>query len=127
MDPRRGRDHAANAIDLFFLSTRLYVYDRLGPIEPASASIGSTPEETAAVGKEIKNLESKAKRAQRSVAGMVPGSVYIVVDTAQNKLYLKKRDKVLHEALCSTAAAGSSRTRAPTANGSSRRRGETSA
>src|SRR3989304_5291343 len=45
-------------------------------------------------------------RAQRSVVGMVPGSTYIVVDTAQNKLYLKKRDKVLHEALCSTGSGG---------------------
>ena len=91
---------------LFFLSTRLYVYDRLGPMEIANASIESTPEEAAAVKKEIKDLESKAKRAQRSVVGMVPGSTYIVVDTAQNKLYLKKRDKVLHEALCSTGSGG---------------------
>jgi len=91
---------------LFFLASRLYVYDRLGPIEPTSASVESTPEDAAAANKEIKDLESKAKRAQRSVAGMVPGSVYVVVDTARNKLYLKKRDKVLHEALCSTGSGG---------------------
>ncbi len=96
----------ATLLILFFLSTRLYVYDRLGPIEPSSAASESTPEEAAAVRKEIKDLESKTKRAQRSVAGMVPGSVYIVVDTAQNKLYLKRRDKVLHEALCSTGSGG---------------------
>jgi len=91
---------------LFFLSTRVYVYDRLGPIEPASSSSELTAEEAAAVKKEIRDLDSKAKRARRSVAGMVPGSVYVVIDTAQNKLYLKKRDKVLHEALCSTGSGG---------------------
>jgi L,D-transpeptidase YbiS len=91
---------------LFFLSTRVYVYDRLGPIEAVSASIELTPEEATAVRKEIRDLDSKAKRAQRSVAGMVPGSVYVVIDTAQNKLYVKKRDKVLHEALCSTGSGG---------------------
>lgn len=91
---------------LLLLSTRVYVYDRLGPIEPASASVELTPEEAAAVKKEIRDLDSKAKRAQRSVAGMVPGSLYVVIDTAQNKLYLKKRDKVLHEAVCSTGSGG---------------------
>jgi L,D-transpeptidase YbiS len=91
---------------LFLLSTRLYVYDVLGPIEPSTAASESTPEEAAALEKEIKDLESKTKRAQRSVAGLVPGSVYIVVDTARNKLYLKRRDKVLHEAICSTGSGG---------------------
>ncbi len=91
---------------LLFLSTRLYVYDPLGPIQPAAASSESSPDRAAAMTKEIKDLESKAKRAQRGIAGMVPSSVYIVVDTAQNKLYLKKRDQVLHEALCSTGSGG---------------------
>jgi L,D-transpeptidase YbiS len=90
---------------LFFLSSRLYVYDRLAPIEPASAGEAS-PEDRAAFQKEIKDLESKAKRAQRGLAALIPGSVYVVVDTAQNKLYVKKRDKVLHEALCSTGSGG---------------------
>ncbi|MGH9336688.1 MAG: L,D-transpeptidase, partial [Vicinamibacteria bacterium] len=31
---------------------------------------------------------------------------YIVVDTAQNKLYVKRRDKTLHEAVCSTGSGG---------------------
>jgi L,D-transpeptidase YbiS len=90
---------------LVFLSSRLYVYDRLGPIEPANAG-ESTAEEAAAAKKEIKALEAKAKRAQRSIAGLVPPSVYIVVDTARNKLYLKRGDKVIHEALCSTGSGG---------------------
>jgi lipoprotein-anchoring transpeptidase ErfK/SrfK len=97
----------ATLLLLFLLSTRLYVYDALGPVPdgPAAAS-AATPEEAAAFLKEIKDLDSKAKRAERNVAGMVPPSVYIVVDTAQNKLYLMKRDKVIHEALCSTGSGG---------------------
>ena len=90
---------------LVFLSSRLYVYEALAPIEPAP-SAGVTPEEAAAAEKEIKDLVSKAKRAQRGVAAFTPGSVYIVIDTAQNKLYVKKGGKVLHEALCSTGSGG---------------------
>jgi len=90
---------------LVLLSRRLYVYDALAPIEPA-LSVEAASTEAAAAQKEIKELVSKAKRAQRGVAALVPGSVYIVVDTAQNKLYLKKGEKVLHEALCSTGSGG---------------------
>jgi L,D-transpeptidase YbiS len=95
----------ATVLLLLLLSSRLYVYESLHSIDP-SASSASTPVEAAAFQKEIKDLEAKAKRADRSVAGLVPGSVYIVVDTARNKLYLKRRDKVLHEALCSTGSGG---------------------
>jgi L,D-transpeptidase YbiS len=91
---------------LFLLSTRLYVYDRLGAIEPGALSAEPAPEEAAAIKREIRDLESKAKRAERTIAGMIPSSVHIVVDTAQNKLYLKRRDKVVHEALCSTGSGG---------------------
>lgn len=90
---------------LFFMSSRVYVYERFAPLEPASAA-GKTSEEAAALAKEVKDLESKAKRAQRGLAALLPGSVYIVIDTAQNKLYLKKRDKVLHESICSTGSGG---------------------
>ncbi len=90
---------------LFFLSSRLYVYDALAPIEPMR-SAELAPEEAAAAGKEIKDLVSKVKRAQRGVAALIPGSVYIVIDTAQNKLYVKRGAKVLHEALCSTGSGG---------------------
>jgi lipoprotein-anchoring transpeptidase ErfK/SrfK len=90
---------------LLFLSSRLYVYDPLAAIEPA-ASIAANPEEAATLRKEITDLDGKAKRAERNLTGLVPSSVYIIVDTAQNKLYLKRRDKVLHEALCSTGSGG---------------------
>ncbi len=95
----------ATLLLLFLFSTRLYFYDALGPIEPVAA-LAASPDEAAAIGKEIKDLDAKAKRAERNIAGMVPPSVYIVVDTAQNKLYLMRRDKVLHEAVCSTGSGG---------------------
>ncbi len=91
---------------LLFLSTRLYVYDSIVPVAPETAGAELPPGEVAAIGKERKDLESKIKRTERSIAAMIPGSVYIVIDTAQNKLYLKKRDKVLHEAICSTGSGG---------------------
>jgi L,D-transpeptidase YbiS len=90
---------------LFLLSSRLYVYDRLAPLEGAKAA-AAAPEEAAALEKEIKDLESKTRRARRGLAALVPASIYIVIDTAQNKLYLKKGDKVLHEAICSTGSGG---------------------
>src|SRR5262245_59978164 len=81
----------ATVLVLLFLSTRLYVYDAVAAIEPA-ASIAASPEEAAALRKEVTDLDGKAKRAERNLGGLVPSSVYIVVDTAQNKLYLKRRD-----------------------------------
>jgi L,D-transpeptidase YbiS len=87
---------------LLFLSSRLYVYDPIEPVRPTRM----TREESAAAAKEIRDLESKIRREERGVAALTPGSVYIVIDTAQNKLYVKKRDKVLHEAICSTGSGG---------------------
>jgi L,D-transpeptidase YbiS len=89
----------ATLLLLFLLSTRLYLYDGLAPIEP-------NLEESSGAAKEVKELAAKAARAEKQVAGMVPSSVYIVIDTARNKLYLKRRDKVLHEAICSTGSGG---------------------
>ena len=84
---------------LLLLATRLYVYDPLRPVD-------GTGEASAAAEKEARDLDSKAKRAQRGIAALTPGSIYIVIDTAQNKLYVKKRDKILHEAICSTGSGG---------------------
>lgn len=45
-------------------------------------------------------------RLERRIAGQAPAGVYIVVDTLANRLYLKKGDRVLREAVCSTGTGG---------------------
>ena len=45
-------------------------------------------------------------RLERRIEGQAPAGVYIVVDTLANRLYLKKGDRVLREAVCSTGTGG---------------------
>lgn len=45
-------------------------------------------------------------RLERRIAGQAPAGVYIVVDTLANRLYLKKGDRVLRQAVCSTGTGG---------------------
>jgi L,D-transpeptidase ErfK/SrfK len=47
-----------------------------------------------------------SRRLARELAGEVPRGVYIAVDTLANRLYLKRGDQVLREAVCSTGTGG---------------------
>ena len=44
------------------------------------------------------------KRQQRDLRSLVPHGVYVVVDTSRNRLYVKKGETTLHEAVCSTGS-----------------------
>jgi len=49
-------------------------------------------------------LRQRNKRVRRELDTLYPHEIHIVIDTAQNKLLLKKGDEVLREAVCSTGS-----------------------
>ncbi|HSF15987.1 MAG TPA: L,D-transpeptidase [Vicinamibacteria bacterium] len=83
---------------LLLIAGRTYLFESLEAL-PAS----SVPE-SAEIKKELRDLESKAKRSRATFSALAPQSVYIVVDSARNKLYVKRGEDVLHEAACSTGS-----------------------
>lgn len=58
----------------------------------------------AEMGKQLARLRRKNKRMQRVVRSYAPRGVFIVIDTARNRLYLKKQGRVLLDAICSTGS-----------------------
>lgn len=49
-------------------------------------------------------LRSRYRSLSKQLAQLMPGQPYIVVDTARNHLYIKRRDQVLLDALASTGS-----------------------
>lgn len=49
-------------------------------------------------------LQSRYRSLSRQVTQLMPGQPYIVVDTARNHLYIKRRDQVMLDALASTGS-----------------------
>lgn len=96
----------ATLLLLFGIASRVYWYQRFSALEPLASEGGQgssakLDEETLG---EIHALASKARRSRAALAALAPGSVYIVVDRARNRLYVKRSDKVLLEAICSTGS-----------------------
>lgn len=83
---------------LVLASSRVYLYDSLVPIDVAGETADSPDS------KEARELERATKGLRRELKSLVPRSLYIVVDTGSNRLYVKRGDKVLHEAPCSTGS-----------------------
>jgi L,D-transpeptidase YbiS len=55
-------------------------------------------------GKPIKNLEKKNDELVKQINDLAPAEVYIVIDTAQNILYLKQGDDVTRKVVVSTGS-----------------------
>lgn len=72
-----------------------YSYRDLREAAPPEAGPLPTPKQRRELG-----------RLERRIAGQAPSGVHIVVDTLGNRLYLKKGDQVLREAVCSTGTGG---------------------
>ena len=53
-----------------------------------------------------RSTRATASRLERQIAAQQPAGIYIVVDTMANRLYLKRGDKVVREAVCSTGTGG---------------------
>lgn len=49
-------------------------------------------------------LQARYKSLSRQLTQLMPGQPYIVVDTARNHLYIKRRDRVMLDALASTGS-----------------------
>jgi L,D-transpeptidase ErfK/SrfK len=49
-------------------------------------------------------LQSRYRTLSRQLGQLMPGQPYIVVDTARNHLYIKRRDQVMLDALASTGS-----------------------
>ena len=68
------------------------------------ATIASTPQPIAMDPTTLHALQSRYKSLSRQLAQLMPGQPYIVVDTARNHLYIKRRDRVMLDALASTGS-----------------------
>ena len=49
-------------------------------------------------------LQSRYRSLSRQLGQLMPGQAYIVVDTARNHLYIRRRDQVMLDALASTGS-----------------------
>ena len=52
----------------------------------------------------LRVLQSRYRTLSKQLSQLMPGQPYIVVDTARNHLYIKRRDQVLLDALASTGS-----------------------
>jgi L,D-transpeptidase YbiS len=68
-----------------------------GPV-PTEASVwqGAVP-----AGMTLARAEARSKAARRKLEALAPGGLHVVVDTAANRLYLRKGEAVLREAVVS--------------------------
>jgi len=55
-------------------------------------------------GATLRALQGRYRSLSRQVTQLMPGQPYIVVDTARNHLYIKRRDQVMLDALASTGS-----------------------
>lgn len=52
----------------------------------------------------LSTLQSRYRSLSKQLAQLMPGQPYIVVDTARNHLYIKRRDRIMLDALASTGS-----------------------
>ena len=68
------------------------------------ATNASTPQLVAVDPTTLHALQARYKSLSRHLTQLMPGQPYIVVDTARNHLYIKRRDRVMLDALASTGS-----------------------
>ena len=68
------------------------------------ATSASTPQPIAMDPTTLHALQARYKSLSRQLTQLMPGQPYIVVDTARNHLYIKRRDRVMLDALASTGS-----------------------
>jgi len=79
-----------------------YVY---GPYagQPSTIS-GRVPEDDRGIQQLASRLRARQKDLTARLAAMAPRGVYIVIDQTQNRLYLRRGDETLLQAVCSTGS-----------------------
>jgi L,D-transpeptidase YbiS len=89
---------------LMVLSGRVYFYRPLAS-PPGSGRAAAEPARLdPGARRQLAELESEARRARAKLAGLKPRGIYIVIDAANNTLYLKRGGEVVHQATCSTGS-----------------------
>jgi L,D-transpeptidase ErfK/SrfK len=68
------------------------------------ATNASTPQLVTMDPTTLHALQARYKSLSRQLTQLMPGQPYIVVDTARNHLYIKRRDRVMLDALASTGS-----------------------
>jgi len=53
---------------------------------------------------ELKKLQNSIERNQLRYQNLIPGKPYLIVNTSDNWIYLKSKDKIIHEGPCSTGS-----------------------
>ena len=75
------------------------------PVRLASPPAGSNlPIDAAALKREISRLQVQQKQLTGAFQKTTPTGLYVVIDQTQNRLYLKKDQQVLKEAVCSAGS-----------------------
>ena len=64
----------------------------------------STPDAVEVDQAALHTLQSRYRSLSKQLSQLMPGQAYIVVDTARNHLYIKRRDQVMLDALASTGS-----------------------
>lgn len=67
-------------------------------------SAAPTPQSIAMDPATLHALQARYKSLTKQLVQLMPGQPYIVVDTARNHLYIKRRDQVMLDALASTGS-----------------------
>jgi L,D-transpeptidase ErfK/SrfK len=70
----------------------------------APVSLGSLREQIQSLEATVRRLEEENQGLRRMLAELEDGALYLVVDTENNQLLMRKRDKVLHAAVCGTGS-----------------------
>jgi L,D-transpeptidase ErfK/SrfK len=81
---------AAGLLLLLFASSWPTVEDSMQPVEMDLATVQA--------------LQTRYRSLSKQLGQLMPGQPYIVVDTARNHLYIKRRDQVMLDALASTGS-----------------------
>jgi L,D-transpeptidase ErfK/SrfK len=80
----------AGLLLLLFASSWPTTEDSMQPVEMDQATVQA--------------LQTRYKLLSKQLGQLMPGQPYIVVDTARNHLYIKRRDQVMLDALASTGS-----------------------
>jgi hypothetical protein len=100
---RRARWAAAGALCVAALvaANGGYVYSPAGEGEAALRAAAGSPPYGASAEENGRGARAERARLEAALARMVPSGTYIVIDQTHNRLYLKRGERVLLEAVCS--------------------------
>ncbi len=74
------------------------------PRNGPSPAVGSLPQSPAAEDPDLRQLQVQYRALSKQLAQLMPQQPYIVVDTARNRLYIKRKGAIVLDALASTGS-----------------------